>query len=291
MVIKRSSFGSARHYLDGRKLTLQRYLQTFYPPYDWYIIKHFFLENSIQAKVILGDFQKTNEAKMKIVTQMFIYGKSKIVFIIGARGSGKTATSFLFAELVHYEISRPIFYVSKNVDKKYLPSWIKVCDSLNDIPKGSFGIIDESAIQFNSRRSMEKDNKLLGEELAIARHRDLFLIFITQHLAMTDANVDRLKDLVIWKQSNDYTFGVRNKGTREGKFYDKIRNMMSPRSKEECLFEYPAHRRFIHFSHGLPECWTEELSKTWRDVKLNERKEKEITEPKQQQVKRRVLRL
>lgn len=288
MVIQRSSFGSAKHYLDGHSMTLKRYLQTFYPPYDWNIIKSFFIDNPIQAKHILNDFSKTNDTKLIEVSNIFINGKSKIVFIIGARGSGKTATAFMLGETVHKEIGRAIFYVSRDVDEKYLPKWIKKCNTIQDVPKGSFAIIDESAIQFNARRSMEKDNKQLGEELAIARHRDLFLIFITQHAAMTDANVDRLKDLVIWKRSNDYTFGVRGTRTREGKFWSKVRNMMSPRDADECLFEYPAMRRFIHFKHELPECWTDELSKTWKDAQLTKKKEEEIVKPKP---KRKVLQL
>lgn len=277
---KRSSFGDASHWLDGRTMVMKRYLQAYYPPYDWKLIKYFFRENPIQAKHILKDFSKTNEAKLREVAITFISGKSKIVFIIGARGGGKTASAFMFAEIVHREIQRPIFYVSDMVEQSALPSWMRVVGKLNDVPRGAFAIVDESAIQYNARRSMEKQNKQLGEELAIARHRDLFLIFITQHIAMTDANVDRLKDLVIWKQSNDYSFGVRGRQTQEGKFWNKVRNMMSPRKKEECLFEYPAQRRFINFSHELPDCWSESLSKTWRDAKLTEKKEVEAIAPK-----------
>ena len=288
MVIKRTSFGEAQHWLRGRKPTMDRYLSRFYTPYDWPLIKHFFMENPIQAKHILRDFSKTNDAKMREVAMIFISGKSKIIFIIGMRGGGKTATAFMFAEIVHREIQRPIFYVSGIVNKKALPDWMKVCESLNDVPRGSFAIIDESAIQFSSRRAMTKENKAMSDQLKIARHKDLFLIFITQHMASTDIEVERMKDSVLWKKSNDYSFAVRNRRTQEGKFWDKVRNMMSPRAKEECLFEYPAQRRFIHFTHGLPDCWSDELSKTWRDAKLTNKKEIEATAP-MQQVERRVV--
>tara|TARA_Y100000034_G_scaffold135479_1_gene207563 strand:- start:1919 stop:2785 length:867 start_codon:yes stop_codon:yes gene_type:complete len=276
MVTKRASYGSALFYLNGRQATLMRYLQKFYPPYDWGIIKHFFMDNPVQAKVILSDFSKSNDAKLFEVAKMFIEGKSKIVFVVGARGSGKTATTFMFAEVVNREVNRPIFYVSEDVNSKLLPKWMKCVKEVSDIPKGSFAIIDESAIQYSSRDALKDKNKLLGKELSIARHREIFLIFITQHIAMSDINLDRLKDLVIWKKSNDYTFGTRDKKSQEGKFWNKVRTMMSPRSKSECLFEYPAYKRFIHFSHLLPECWSDELSKTWKDVQLNKKKEEDI---------------
>lgn len=279
MVIKRASYGSALFYLNGRKATLMRYLQRFYPPYDWRIIKHFFYDNPVQAKVILSDFAKSNDAKLTEVAKLFIGGgKSKIVFVVGARGSGKTATTFMFAETVNREISRPIFYVSEDVDAKLLPSWMKMVKGVSDVPKESFAIIDESAIQYSSRDALKDKNKLLGKELSIARHREIFLIFITQHIAMSDINLDRLKDLVIWKKSNDYTFGTRDKKTQEGKFWNKVRTMMAPRGKNECLFEYPAYKRFIHFTHSLPECWSDALSKTWKDAKLNKMVEKNKVE-------------
>ena len=301
MVVKRSSFGSALHYLNGRPATTKRYLQKFYPPHDWSLFERrfrgrlvggFFYDNPIQSKVIIKDFLKSNDAKLEIVTRIFITGKSKIVFIVGARGGGKTATAFMFAEQVHNETSRIIYYVASNVEKsvrQYFPSWMHIVSKIQDVPKDCFAIIDESAIQFSSRDSMQEDSKLLGKELAIARHRGIFLIFITQHIAMTDINLDRLKDLILWKQSNDYSFGTRDKTTKAGKFWEKVRNMMAPRDQPEVLFEYPAMRRFIHFSHGLPECWSEELSRSWKDSNLAKKKEAESIKPKKKQLE--VLRI
>lgn len=274
MIHKKQSYGKAIYWLNGHQLTFKRYLREFYTRYDWDFIGGFFWENPIQARVILEDFKKPNWQKLSIVINIFIRGDSKIVFIVGARGSGKTATAFMFAEEVYNRTLRPIFYVSSYVDNKALPDWMIIVSSVSSVPKGSFAIIDESAIQFSARESFKEANILLGKELAIARHRNIFLIFITQHIAMSDINLDRLKDLVIWKRSNDYSFGVRgSKKTREGKFWDKVRNMMAPRSVDDCLFEYPSYRRFIYFKHELPECWSDELSRTWMDAQLNKKKE------------------
>jgi len=289
MTSKRHKTGSARHFLNGRSLTMQRYLGKFYTPYDWNEVKYFFNDNPIQARVILSDFAKSNEWKLNEVTRMFIGGKSKIVFVVGARGSGKTATTFMFAEMVHNQIGRPIFYVSEDVNENLLPSWMKMVGEVSHIPKGSFAIIDESAIQYSSRDALKDKNKLLGKELSIARHKEIFLIFITQHIAMSDINLDRLKDLVLWKKSNDYSFGTRDKKSKAGKFWDKVRTMMAPRGKSEVLFEYPAYKRFIHFTHSLPECWSDSLSKTWRDADLVKKKEEEIVKPKVMKKNKEVI--
>jgi len=265
MVIKRKSWGSALYYLRGRKATLQRYLQKFYPPQDWRIIKKFFYQNPIQGKVILSDFSKTNDAKFNTIIQVFLYGKSKIVYIIGARDSGKTATAFMIAEKVNIETGRQVYYVAPCINQKYLPSWCKQVDDVQDAPRGCFAIVDEAAIQYNARQFYNEENINMGKLLAIARHKDMFLIFLTQDTALADVNIRRLRDIIIWKVSNDYSLSERGtKNLREHKFWQKVRYMMAPRSKSECLFEYPAQKRFIHFNHDLPECWSEELSKIWK---------------------------
>jgi len=246
---------------------MKRYLNKFYPIYDWNIVRNFFYDNPIQAKVILKDFSKSNEAKMKEVAWLFIEGKSKIVYIVGARGSGKTASCFMFAETVHNETGRSIFYISPSANKKALPDWCKLIETIQDAPKGCLAMVDESAIQFNARDFMQKENVDMTKLLAIARHKDIFLIFLTQDTALADTNIRRLRDIILWKQSNDY--GLTEKGAgnqKEHKFWQKVRNMMSPRSKPEVLFEYPAKRRFIHFSHELPECWSDNLSKVWANA-------------------------
>ena len=261
---KRQSFGSAMYWIKGRRITLNRYLNEFYPPYDWRIIKNFFYENPIQAKVILEDYQKSNEAKLQAVAKMFIAGKSKIVYIIGARGSGKSATAFMLCSKVHDEIGRGVYYVSDSVNKSALPKWIRVIDNINEAPNGALAVIDEAAIQYNAREFMKKGHIDLTKMLAIARHKDIFLIFITQHTGLADKNIKRLRDMMIWKQSNDYSMAEQGSGnSKEHKFWQKVRSMMSPRSKAECLFEFPAHKRFINFSHELPSFWNDALSKVW----------------------------
>lgn len=280
MIHKRQGYGSAEYWLQNHNITLKRYLRTFYSRYDWKVMKYFFLQNPIQAKVILEDFKKSNDNKLKEVVKIFTDGKSKIIYIVGGRGSGKTATAFMIAEVSNIKTRQKIYYVGDEVDKSALPFWCVHVRHIKDAPNGCLAIIDESGIQFNAREYRDKGNIEMSKQLMIARHKDISLIFLTQHTALSDTNIQRLRDLVIWKMSNDYT--PAEKGTarsREHQFWKKVRIMMSPRAKNQCLFEYPMIRRFIHFSHPLPECWSEALSKTWRkrefkEYKILERKEK-----------------
>jgi len=263
--MKRKSTGSAIYWARGNKMLRDKYLHRYYPIHDWGIIKHFFKENPIQAKIILQDFRKTNEAKQREVLNILLHGKSKIVYIIGARGKGKTCTSaWLVSELYKLNNKISIYFVGAGIRQMFPKEWAKYENKIQDVPNNSFIVLDEASIRYSAREFYKESNILLGKYLAIARHKGLTVIFITQHAGMIDINIRRLRDIVIWKPSNDYTFTEgKGKDSTLKKFYDKIRYNMAPRNIDEVLLEYPAEKRFIHFKHEKPLFWTEELSKAF----------------------------
>ncbi len=261
----RSSYGSAYKYLRNHPAVMKRYLSQYWHRVDWPVITNFFWKYSIQAGVILRDFNTSNEDKIEKVLEIFLKGKSFIIYIVGGRGSGKTATSFFIAERVHEKMRTPIYYIGSGVNEKALPKWCKYLRDINDAPDGCIAILDESGIQFNAREFAKKSNINIGKLMMIARHKDMSLIFLTQHTSLADTNIQRLRDLVIWKMSNDYALGEKgSKRSKEHTFWKRVRSMMAPRSKAESLFEFPMLKRFIHFTHYLPKCWSDELSKTWQ---------------------------
>lgn len=272
-MIQRSSFGSAIYWLEGRPATMSRYLSTYYTPYDWDIIKNFFWENPIQAKIILSDFSKTNDTKLDIIVNEMSFGKSKIVIIVGARGSGKTCLSmFLVDELHKRELAWRIYFVGEDLDKHLFPNWIKVVNDINQVPNSAIAIVDEASVKFSARRSMDEGNILLTSLIATARHNDLTILFITQHLSLIDINVFRMRDMIFFLRSADYTIGERGGRTRsEDKFFRKIRNMMIARDIGECLFEQPSKRRFINFKFELPDFWNDEISKIFKNINQKEK--------------------
>lgn len=269
---KKQSYGSAMYYLNGRTLTMRRYLNKFYPIYDWEVITHFFLENPIQTKMILDDFTKGNDAKQDIVLNIIMSGKSKIIYICGGRGQGKSVLAYWIAEQIHNRAKWiPIYCVGVDINKVF-PNWIRYADNITDVPNGSFIILDEASIRYNAREYQKDANIVLGKMLAIARHKDLSVVFITQHVALMDINITRLRDMIIWKKSNSYSYSEKgSKNTREDRFFSKVRMNMSPRNKNETLFEYPAEKRFIHFLHDVPTFWTEEMSTSFKDYKFEQK--------------------
>jgi hypothetical protein len=111
--------------------------------------------------------------------------------------------------------------------------------------------------------------------LATIRHRNSSAIFLTQHTGLADKNIKRLRDILWWKRSNSYELieDESNRGNRN--HWSGVRQKMVPREKNENLFEYPAKREFIKFTHELPDCWSEGLSKSWKELSFGNDDKKE----------------
>ncbi|MBW3019139.1 hypothetical protein KY329_03070 [Candidatus Woesearchaeota archaeon] len=126
--------------------------------------------------------------------------ESLIVAIAGKRGSGKSALGFKLLENIHAKTNRPCFALGPK--QSSIPRWIHTIDNLDEVENNGIVLVDEGAISFGSRSSMTKKNKELSNLLAIARHKDLTLIFITQNTGMIDKNVLNLCDTIILKEGS-----------------------------------------------------------------------------------------
>jgi hypothetical protein len=138
-----------------------------------------------------GDFLKFSDR---------IRNTSTIVLIAGRRGSGKSALGFRLLENINAKANRPSYVLG--VRQAVLPNWIDSVEDLEEVHNGGVVLVDEGAISFSSRESMNKKNKELGKLLAVARHKDLTLILITQNTGMIDKNVLNLCDIILLKEGS-----------------------------------------------------------------------------------------
>ncbi|HLF54279.1 MAG TPA: zonular occludens toxin domain-containing protein [Candidatus Nanoarchaeia archaeon] len=129
-----------------------------------------------------------------------LLNESLILAVAGRRGSGKSVLGFRIMENIHSKTSRPCFALG--VKQSVLPSWISSIEEISQVKNRGIVLVDEGAISFSSRESMSKENRGLGELLAIARHKDLTLIFITQNTGMIDKNVLNLCDTILLKEGS-----------------------------------------------------------------------------------------
>lgn len=281
MTIKRSSFGSARKWLWGRPCLRKRYVQHYYKdPADWLefdttidygnrYCKGFFWKYPKVAKSLLEDYRATNDSKVDSIIDFIVNGKSKILILNGGRGAGKTCLSMFIADEIHKRHENlNIAFIGEGLDEKAFPDWIKIKDSAEKV-KNAIAIIDEASIKFSARRSMEDANVALSQLVAISRHQNLTIIFLTQHLKLMDINAWRMRSAVFYLMGVDSFANEKGKSDFE-KTHLKMRLMMRPREVGECLFDLAEHHRLFTFKFQPPEWWNDGISKVFKNFNPHE---------------------
>ena len=184
---------------------------------------------------------------------------SLIIAITGKRGSGKSTLGFRLLENINAKAKRPCFVIG--VKQSILPSWITAIDSVDGVSNSGVVLVDEGAVTFSSRDSMSKKNKELGKLLAIARHKDLTLILITQNTGMLDKNVLNLTDTILLKQ------GSLLQTEMERSFMKKLYRRVDPHFASLSGNERKAHTYVVDaefeglISTPLPGFWSTRISK------------------------------
>ncbi len=188
-----------------------------------------------------------------------LLNESLILAIAGRRGSGKSVLGFRIMENIHAKTRRSCFALG--VKQSVLPSWIASIDEISKVTNNSVVLVDEGAIAFGSRESMSKKNRSLGELLAIARHKDLTLIFITQNTGMIDKNVLNLCDTILLKEGSLLQEKMERSVMKD--LYVTANNALStipgPERKPYCYIFDAEFEGLVQAS--LPSFWSTKVSK------------------------------
>jgi len=182
---------------------------------------------------------------------------SLIILITGKRGSGKTALGFKLLDIVREK--RKAYYLGEGK----LPRFIKKVSDIKSVKNNSILLVDEAAIAYSSRSSMKQSNKVLGELMAIARHKNLSLIIITQNSAMIDLNVMRLSDTIIFKEPSLLQSRFERKSISDlfRKADEKFKKIESANRKKHFYVIDDEFEGILDFS--LPEFWSDKISKSF----------------------------
>lgn len=184
---------------------------------------------------------------------------SLIMLITGKRGSGKTALGMKFLEAFNKETKRKCYAIG--FDRSKLPGWMKRAQDPEHVPNNSVVLVDEGAVLYSARDAMKESSKFLSKTMAIARHKGLSLILISQNSAMIDLNVLRLADVILLKEPSLLQSKFERKAIRE--MYEKVKE------KFEAVEDRRSHVYIWSddfeglVSYGLPEFWSEGISKSF----------------------------
>lgn len=288
-----------KYVFSDHDVDLDRFMREFVDEYSYGDFIQVVYEHIGEFMLILKDYTLSMQKKIDYVIKAFMSGYF-LMLVSGARGSGKTCFGFWLLEEVHERNpNKRIAYVGVKVKKGLLPSWIQnyTIEEYETLMKqnrlnGYLVLIDEAAIFFNARRYQKEANIQFGQTIAISRHKHISLLVLAQDHNMTDTNIWRLRDMVVYKKSNTYELSDRDsKGvSRQAKiqkFWKYIKQWLHPRDKDESLFEYQSEKRLMLFKTTIPRCWTNDLSESFSKYDVTKDTARAIEIPKQS--KRQVV--
>jgi len=197
-----------------------------------------------------GDYEEFEEKMLKY---------SLIMLINGKRGSGKTALGMKMLEMFNKKTKRKCYVMGYENTK--LPRWMKKVDDIEKIPNNAVTLIDEGAVSFFSRDSMKKSHKDLSKLMAIARHKNLVLILITQNSGMIDLNVMRLADTVFLKEPSLMQAKFERKAVKD--MYEKAA-LHFKEEKKKRFYVYDDDFEGV-LKHDLPGFWSDDVSTSFKN--------------------------
>ncbi len=137
---------------------------------------------------------------------------------------------------------------------------LTVQDNENFIVKGGF-------LSHNSaRRSMSKANVDVTSFMAVSRHKGVSILFISQHSSLTENNIWRLSNCLIFKElSWEETAG--KSGERVSPIIEYVRLMMPARPSQTLFCDGES---WYTIETPLPSFWSEEISKSYKQLTWTE---------------------
>jgi hypothetical protein len=140
-----------------------------------------------------------DKAAMEVSRWLAIMRHPLIAVVLGKKGSGKSGLSYRLCE--HLRWTAPVYVVGLPSDAlKYLPDWISVVPSIEELPNDCVALIDESYILFHARSSMTARAKAMSQMINLSRQRRQTLIFVTQESGQIDRNILSTADVIIFKE-------------------------------------------------------------------------------------------
>jgi hypothetical protein len=141
-----------------------------------------------------------------------------------------------------------------------MPKWINPVADVEKAANNSVVLVDEGAISFSSRESMSSKNKDLIKILAITRHKNLTLIFITQNTGLIDKSILKLVYILFVKEGSLLQTDMERPELK--KFYEKANSSFKEAQGNKKKYVYIIDDDFEGFvSYRLPSFWSSKLSK------------------------------
>lgn len=279
-------FAWFQNWFEENESLVIAYIESNYDECSWLYQFNLLKESPILAKILIEDEDTPNEDKVERFINNLTWGDKvfktdelgKLVTVTAGKRGGKTAFGFWACE-EYRERKRLVAcgFITKKINPK-LPGWMSWKKDLEDVDIDSLNVIDEGALSHNARRSMDGKNKDDTEKLPILSHKHTTVFANSQHSKLLDCNFHRTADIVCLKHGAPI-----HRDMFESDLEFEVAQRMKPRNESEVFVlirreKYTKRNFYMRFYHPIPRCWSEKLSKSYKDVDWKELKQEENEE-------------
>lgn len=201
--------------------------------------------------MLKGDNVELNLLKDKLMNQ------SNIIIVLGARGSGKTATGLRLLEDLRNATGKPTYLIGFPEKVKGFISK----DTIHNIKHDSLVAIDEAGHKFSARSSMSSANKDITDMINTARHNSLTLIFISQNSTNIDVNIIRQCDILLLKRPSLLQEYFERSVIK--KLYQQVKPMFDVKGYKKLVYIF-SDQYVGMMETELPTFWNEDISTAYK---------------------------
>ena len=210
------------------------------------------------------------------------------VIIIGASGSGKSATAYYLAEELGKALHIPVYVYGIDPERQFVyPPQIRHVGPGDPLPENAILIIDEAAMAGPARRSMRSENVELANLAYKARHKNLTTIAVTQAGSELDKILVESAEIIVVKKPRPYQAETDRIHLRPLlKEAERAFKDLDP-SEDPRGFAYIDHQGVREmFPTGLASFWTEGISHIMSDSVLDSVHPRRYSKEKKRQIAR-----
>ena len=183
-----------------------------------------------------------------------------VVLILGKRGSGKSALAYSLLELFRYQLKPYVVGVPAEA-KRFLPDWISIAPTLEDVPPGSIVLIDEAYLHYHARGSMAAASIEMSRMVNLSRQRGQTLLFVTQEARQVDRNIASSANVVIFKEPSSIQLEFERPELRQPAQEAQAQFGIVRGDKRSWSYVYAPDADFKGMVESqLPSFWTTKLS-------------------------------
>ena len=202
-----------------------------------------------------------------------------IVAITGTIGEGKSALAWTLADQAHQRGRAVAAFDFTEGARKALPRWVDHLETVDAVatfkPRRGHKlpavlVMDEAALKANARRSMSTDNLEWVKLSAIARHKEILVLFISQNNRQGDSGIIMEAQTVLMKRPTELHTRFSRPELRQ-EVQEAFEGFAKASDKEGRKWTYVVdYRRGKRgwLRNTLPSWWSEKISRAFAAVDL-----------------------